>query len=143
MCIVKWKDSKSVLVLSTAFGTEPEGSCERWSTVEKKKIKVKQDDAVARYNRYMGRVDLIDRFVAYFQISLRTKKWTVRVFAHFLDMACCNGWIEYKRDCERADVPKQQRQDLLDFKMNIAISLIQAEMRGSKRLREKEEESKK
>uniref|UniRef100_A0A6B0V5N5 Putative dde domain transposase n=1 Tax=Ixodes ricinus TaxID=34613 RepID=A0A6B0V5N5_IXORI len=143
MCILKWKDNKSVLVISTAFGTEPEGSCERFPKNEEKRRKVKQPDAVARYNGYMGGVDLIDRFVSYYRISLRTKKWTVSVFAHFLDMACCNGWIEYKRDCERADIPKQQRLDLLDFKMNIAISLIQAEMRGSKRLREQEEESNK
>ncbi|KAH9384288.1 hypothetical protein HPB48_026281 [Haemaphysalis longicornis] len=38
-----------------------------------------------------GEVDLIDRFVSYYRISMRTKKWTVRVFAQFLDMACCNG----------------------------------------------------
>lgn len=142
MCLVKWKDNKSVLVLSTAFGVAPEGSCQRWSKDEKKKVKVPQPHAVAEYNQFMGGVDLIDRFVSYYRISMRTKKWTVRVFAQFLDIACCNGWIEYKRLCEQSATPKQQRLDLLTFKMGIVIALIKAETSPrSKRLRETEADS--
>ncbi|KAH9374984.1 hypothetical protein HPB48_007850 [Haemaphysalis longicornis] len=73
---------------------------------------------------------------------MRTKKWTVRVFAQLLDMACCNGRIEYQRLCEQSATPKQQRLDLLTFKMDIAIALIKAETAPrSKRLREAEVDS--
>lgn len=68
----------------------------------KKKVKEKQLDAVVKYE-CMGGVDLIDCFISYYWISMRTKQWTVRRFAEFLDMACCNGWIEYKRMCEQND----------------------------------------
>ncbi|KAH9364547.1 hypothetical protein HPB48_014585 [Haemaphysalis longicornis] len=142
MCLVKWKDNKSVLVFSIAFGVSPEGSCQRWSKDEKKKVKVPQLDAVAKYNQFMGGVDLVDCFVSYYRISMRTKKWTVRVLAQFLDMTCCNGWIEYQRLCEQSATPKQQRLDLLTFKMGIAIALIKAETPPrSKRLREAEVDS--
>lgn len=41
-CIVKWKDNKSVLLLSSAVGTEPEGNCKRWSKEKQKKLEIKQ-----------------------------------------------------------------------------------------------------
>lgn len=73
---------------------------------------------------------------------MRTKKWTVHVFAQFLDMACCKGWIEYKRLCEQHDPPKPQRLDLLEFKMDSTIALIKAEMAPQcKRLKEREADS--
>ncbi|XP_049520990.1 piggyBac transposable element-derived protein 3 [Dermacentor silvarum] len=142
MCLVKWKDNKSVLVLSTGSFLLVQRQMQRWSKDKKKKVKVPQPHAVAEYNQFMGGVDLIDRFVSYYRISMRTKKWTVRVFAQFLDIACCNGWIEYKRLCEQSATPKQQRLDLLTFKMDIAIALIKAETSPrSKRLRETEADS--
>ncbi|XP_070392602.1 piggyBac transposable element-derived protein 3-like [Dermacentor albipictus] len=141
MCTVKWKDNKSVLMLSTAFGIAPEGSFQRWCKDQKKKVKMQQPDAIAKYNKNMGRVDLINHFVSYYHISMRMKKWTTRVFAQFLDMACCNGWIEYKRGCEQSQTTKQQMLDLLEFKMNIAVALIQAKTQRSKRSRDHEAES--
>lgn len=74
---------------------------------EKKKVKVKQPDAVVKYNEFMGGVDLICCFISY-RISMRTKQWTVRVFVQFLDMVCCNGWIEYKSMCEQNMTRKQR-----------------------------------
>lgn len=67
ICIVKWKDTKSVLSLST-FGTEPEGKCMRWVKDEKKKVYVPQPHVVGNYNANMGGVDLIDRYVPYYRI---------------------------------------------------------------------------
>lgn len=61
MCVIKWKDTKSVLLLSSAFGTEPVGKCRRWAKDEKKKADVTQPDVVKKYNANMGVIDLIDR----------------------------------------------------------------------------------
>ncbi|XP_040075589.1 piggyBac transposable element-derived protein 1-like [Ixodes scapularis] len=136
LCQVKWKDNKSVLLLSTAFGTAPEGTCRRCSKDEKKRAEVTQPHIVARYNQHMGGVDLIDRYVAYYRITVRSKKWTVLVFTQFLDMACCNSWIEYQRDCDNAMVLKKDRLDLLHFKAVIAYVLVQAESSISRGSRE-------
>nr|AHN53433.1 DDE domain transposase [Nuttalliella namaqua] len=123
-CIVKWKDNKSVLLLSSAAGVDPEGTCKRWSRERKMKIDIKQPAVVKLYNENMGGIDLFDRFVSYYRITTRTKKWTIRVFTHFLDMACCNAWIQYTRDCKSAEVATKNRLDLLEFKANVAESLI-------------------
>lgn len=72
----------------------------------------------------MGGVDLNDRFTAYYRTKIRTKKWTVRVYAHFLDPAVCNGWVEYQEHRAQHGMPRKEVLDLLDFKLQIAESLI-------------------
>ncbi|GBN03609.1 hypothetical protein AVEN_201866-1 [Araneus ventricosus] len=54
MCIVKWKDNKSVTLLSTCIGSEPVTTCKRWSKQEKKKIDVPQPAVIKAYNASMG-----------------------------------------------------------------------------------------
>ncbi|GFY09415.1 piggyBac transposable element-derived protein 3 [Trichonephila clavipes] len=36
-CLVKWKDKKSVLLLSSAFRIKPEGSCKRWAKEQRQR----------------------------------------------------------------------------------------------------------
>ncbi|GFY10012.1 piggyBac transposable element-derived protein 3 [Trichonephila clavipes] len=40
-CLVKWKDKKSVLLLSSAFGIKPEGSCKRWAKEQRQRVDVR------------------------------------------------------------------------------------------------------
>ncbi|GFQ82561.1 piggyBac transposable element-derived protein 3 [Trichonephila clavata] len=94
-CLVKWKDKKSVLLLSSAFCIKPEGSCKRWAKEQRQRVDVRQPAIVRSYNTYMEGVDMMDRLISYYRISTRTKKLTIRVFAHFLNMATCNAWIMY------------------------------------------------
>ncbi|GFX96327.1 piggyBac transposable element-derived protein 3 [Trichonephila clavipes] len=127
-CLVKWKDKKSVLLLSSAFGIKPEGSCKRWAKEQRQRVDVRQPAIVRSYNTYMGGVDMMDRLISYYRISTRTKKWTMRVFAHFLNMATCNAWIMYIRHCKHCEIPLKNRLHLIDFKLAIAESLIKAEV---------------
>ncbi|GFY48790.1 piggyBac transposable element-derived protein 3 [Trichonephila inaurata madagascariensis] len=94
-CLVKWKDKKSVPLLSSAFGIKPESSCKRWVKKPREIVDVRQPAIVSSNNTYMGGVDMMDRLISYYRISTWTKKWTMRVFAHFLNMAACNPWIMY------------------------------------------------
>lgn len=68
-CIVKWKDNKSVLLLSSAVGTEPECNCKRWSKEKQKKLEIKQPALVRFYNENMSGVDLMDRYLSYCRIA--------------------------------------------------------------------------
>ncbi|GFY55343.1 piggyBac transposable element-derived protein 3 [Trichonephila inaurata madagascariensis] len=80
-CLVKWKDNKSVPFWSSAFGIKPESSCKRWAKEPREIVDVRQ------YNTYMGGVDMMDKLILYYRIFIWNKKWTMRVFAHFLNMA--------------------------------------------------------
>lgn len=123
--LVKWKDNKSVLMMSSAYGIHPEGTCKRWSKEEHKKVDVTRPAIVAEYNVNMGGIDLMDRYISYYRILLRTKKWTVRLFAHFLDMAVCNAWVEYLRDFELY-AREGKKLSLIDLKTYVAEALIRA-----------------
>ncbi|KAG0422069.1 hypothetical protein HPB47_002092 [Ixodes persulcatus] len=125
LCLVKWKDNKSVLMMSSAFGIHPEGTCKRWSKEEHKKVDVARPAVVAQYNINMGGIDLMNRYISYYRISLRTKKWTIRLFARFLDMAVCNAWVQYLRDFELED-REGKKLSLIDFKVDVAETLIRA-----------------
>ncbi|KAL3219426.1 hypothetical protein MRX96_030440 [Rhipicephalus microplus] len=126
MCLTKWKDRKSVMILSTACGITPEGTCRRWSKEDRKKVDVPQPHCIKIYNKNMGGVDLADRYVSYYRTKIRTKKWTIRVFAHFLDLAVANAWIEYRNDCKLMDVAAKDILDQFQFKNRVAEALIRA-----------------
>ncbi|GFY39827.1 piggyBac transposable element-derived protein 3 [Trichonephila inaurata madagascariensis] len=72
-CLVKWKDKKSVPLLSSAFGIKPESSCKRWAKELREIVEVKQP-AIVSSNTYMGGVAMMDRLISYYQISTLTKK---------------------------------------------------------------------
>ena len=43
----------------------------------------------------MGRVDKIDYLISLYRIKVKTRKWLVHMFFHFLDLAVANSWLEY------------------------------------------------
>lgn len=124
LCVVKWMDSRSVLIASTSTGSLPLQTARRWDKVNRKYINVDCPHAISSYNKYMGEVDLADRYVSYYRIAIRTKKWPLKVFWHFIDVAAGNSWVIYKKDKYACGEHKKNIMDLLDFKFYIAECLI-------------------
>ncbi|XP_068081807.1 piggyBac transposable element-derived protein 3-like [Anabrus simplex] len=124
MCIVNWKDNRSVLLLSSCVGSEPPTTCKRWSKEEKKKVVIPQSLIVKYYNEKMGGVDLCDRFMSYYRCYIRTNKWPVRMFNHFVDLIIVNCWIMYHRWCAGSGIIRQKRLSLMDYKMHVGKALI-------------------
>lgn len=123
VCIVKWMDNKSVLMASTAAGSNPVDTVKRWSKKDKKYVIVPRPFLVNAYNKSMGGVDTCDRLISYYRTSMRTVKWPVRVFWHFIDMAITNSWREYVRDKISIGEGKGNIMDLLHFRIYIGESL--------------------
>lgn len=46
------------------------------------------------------------------------------MITHFIDFSIVNSWIEYKRDCQKAEVPKREIMDLLAFRMKLSEQLV-------------------
>lgn len=130
LCILKWKDNKSVLMLSTCMGSEPLEVCKRWCKEDKKRIEVPQPAVVNAYNKNMGGIDLCDRYLAYYRCVMRTKKWPTRTFNHFVDLIIVNCWLMYRRSCQKAKLPKSKCMSLLAYRLHMATALIKYDARA-------------
>lgn len=117
---VKWYDNRSVILASTFAKANPVGKIQRWDRKTKQRIQVDYPFIVKQYNSFMGGVDLLDAYLAYYRIDIRSKKYYMRLFFHLVDLAVVNSWLLYRRDCESLQVPQRKQKDLLAFKLSIA-----------------------
>lgn len=72
----------------------------------------------------MGGVDKIDHLITIYRTFIRSKKWTLRMFTHTIDLAITNSLLEYRKDAEALQVPKKGILDLLHFRHEVAEALM-------------------
>lgn len=120
---VKWKDNKSVTLVSSKFGALPTVEVKRWDKKEKQRKEIPCPSIVWNYNQKMGGVDILDQMLEYYRTFIRTRKWTLKCILHFLDLGVTNSWMEYRNDCLRAKLPKNKISDLLEFRLAVAEAL--------------------
>lgn len=116
--IVRWADRKIVHMISSYAGLEPKDTAKRWDGKNKTYINVERPNAVAVYNKYMGGVDMCDRMVAHYPHKTKNKKFYLRIFFHFMNVALVNSWILYKQKTKNS-------MSFLQFKSEIANSLLE------------------
>lgn len=121
---VKWYDNKCVALASNYVGVGKIDKAQRFDKVTKQKVSIDRPQIVRDYNLNMGGVDLMNQMISYYRISIRSKKWTLRMITHFIDFAIVQSWIEYKIDCGKSGIPKRQVMDLLEFRMRLANQLV-------------------
>lgn len=118
VAVTAWYDRKMVLMASNEFSIDDEDVCQRWSKASKTHIGIKRPRVVREYNSAMGGVDVHDQILGYYRSPNRTKKWTVRVALHLLDVVTANSWLEYRNDVQ------SNFQQYLDFKLILADQLM-------------------
>lgn len=122
--ITKWYDNKSVLVASNFMGIGEQDSCRRWNKTTKEYVQVDRPEAIKIYNSNMGGVDKLDFLLSLYRSYVRSKKWTVRMITHAIDLALINSWIEYRNNAILLGMKKKQTLDLLAFRQEVAGNLI-------------------
>lgn len=132
--LTKWVDSSVVTLGSNFVGVAPPDTCQRWDKKSKEYVEVPRPKVVSLYNLGMGGVDKCDFLIALYRSFIRSKKWTVRLISHAVDMAVVNSWLEYRRTAENLGVPTKQVLDLIHFRQNLAEALIlSGKLRAKKR----------
>lgn len=121
--IVKWKDNKSVLMASNCTGSSSPTAVRRWDKKSRRYIEVSAPKVIQNYNQHMGGVDILDQQMEYYRTFIKTKKWTLKVLIHFVDLVLVNAWRLYKNDCVANGYPRKDIMALLDFRLNVADSL--------------------
>jgi hypothetical protein len=89
--IVKWLDNGPVHLVSTFVGVEPMAAVERWSKQHKKRVPIPCPQLVKMYSKGMGGVDLADMFIALYCITVKTRRWYIKVFRHCIDICKVNA----------------------------------------------------
>lgn len=124
LACTKWVDKKPIVMLSAAFGVEPEDKCKRWCKKDKKFLDVPRPSVIRNYNANMGGVDLADRMLSLYAQRSRTNRWTLRTILHMSDLACVNSWLQYRADKKAEGVQRKNILEYLDFKLCVAEALI-------------------
>lgn len=124
--LCKWSDNRSVVLASNFIGKGEEDEVKRWNKTNKQYVHVKRPQVVKMYNRSMGGVDKLDHLIALYRIYVRSRKWTLRMFFHGVDLAIVNSWLEYRQHYtdENKENPKEKALDLLHFRLQLAYSLM-------------------
>ena len=103
--VLKWLDNNIVHLASNYAGVEPVNTIQRWCSKSKTRKLIPCPKIVTAYNKCMGGVDLADMLIALYRIKVKTKRWYIKVFLHFVDIAKVNAWILYRRHCNLHNVP--------------------------------------
>lgn len=114
----KWNDNKVVSFISNYHGTE-ETDVERTQKDGSRK-RVICPQVVKDYNKFMGGVDLADRYRVLYGTNRRSKMWWHRIFFALLDITFVNAYIIY---CEMFGNGKIS---LLEVRRSVALGLIAA-----------------
>ncbi|KAM4580374.1 piggyBac transposable element-derived protein 3-like [Odontesthes bonariensis] len=124
VALVKWYDSRPVVMASNFVGVGRMDEVQRWDKKKAQFLMVSRPEVIKLYNEAMGGVDLLDQLVSLYRTEIRSKKWTLRMITHAFDMAVVNSWLEYRLDAKRANIQTKDIQDLLHFKVNVAQCLV-------------------
>ncbi|KAK3926008.1 PiggyBac transposable element-derived protein 3 [Frankliniella fusca] len=121
--VVRWLDTKPVLLASSAAGVEPMSSAKGQFV---KSSGCRQDIACPRiielYNQYIGGVDLSDQYVAENSVPTRSKRWYFPIFGYKIDLALANSYIQYVKDDELLGLVPELKTSK-DFRLEVSKSL--------------------
>lgn len=124
--VVKWLDNRTVTLASNFVGSGATDEVRRWDSSNKQYINISRPEVVKLYNHAMGGVDVMDQMIGLYRIYIRSKKWTLRMIFHAVDFSLVNSWVEYRKDCQRLQVPEKNILDLLHFRIRVAQALIKS-----------------
>ncbi|XP_072141318.1 piggyBac transposable element-derived protein 2-like [Dermacentor andersoni] len=127
LAVTKWLDNRSVTLASNFLAVKDEDTARRWSKAEKCFVDIRRPAVVGAYNRSMGGVDKVDFLVALYRTTIRSRKWTLRMIFHFMNLAVVNPSLEYRKEADRQLIPSTKQLDLLDFTLNVIEALSAAE----------------
>lgn len=124
---VKWKDNKSVMLLSNYLS--PMATSEvsrRQKTAEGfQRIKISQPEMIKTYNMNMSGVDLMGQKKVTYEIDRKSKvKFYLRIFFDLMDIAMNNAEFIYQT-VMKTNFPNEDRiKDSFDFRRAVATALI-------------------
>lgn len=122
--VTKWYDNKPVVLASNFVGIGEQDVCRRWDKQKKEFIVISRPEIIKTYNNSMGGVDKHDLFLSIDRSYVRSRKWTIRLITHAVDLALVNAWLEYKNEAIELGIPKQKILDLLALRLSVGEHFV-------------------
>lgn len=116
---MKWKDNKGINFLSNFHDPTQESHVNRKQKDGSSQIII-CPQLVKDYNAHMGYVDKADMLMTLYKIDRKSKRWYMRIFFHFLDLAVHNAFILFTVSSKN----KGKTISLKDFRLAVATALI-------------------
>ena len=91
-CVTVWRDNKPVYTASNSYSGVSSERVRRWNRQEREYIDLPIPHSVAKYNKGMGGVDLLDAMVAKYRGRVRRSKWWWPIFNWFVGVTAVNAW---------------------------------------------------
>ena len=101
------------------------GKAQRWDKATKKYTDVDCPFIIKEYNAHMGGVDLLDAHIARCKPTIRSRRWYIILFWHFVSVGMINSWLLYKRDCALHGITGASVLTLRQFQSLVAQGLIE------------------
>ena len=67
---VKWYDNRGVILASTFAKSHPVGTVQSWDRTKTQKVEIDYPFILQKYNTFMGGVDILDAYLAYYRIHI-------------------------------------------------------------------------
>ena len=116
---LKWKDKREVTVVSTLHDDTMVTKHRRTSSVDGGFEEIAKPQAIEQYNRFMGGVDKLDQYLAYYGFTRRTFKWWRKAFFSLFDRAIVNAYILYTHSHQSG-----RKLSHLHFRIRLAKELL-------------------
>lgn len=111
ICVIKWKDRKEILAISSEFnGHMEEVTTQRGRVVMKPKL-------INEYNKCMAGVDHCDQMLAYYPCEHKTLIWYKKLAIHLFQIMLLNSYHLYK-------IGARKSKSFYEFRLDVIGSLL-------------------
>ena len=125
---VRWFDNKAVTLLSTHTGVQPLMTAKRWNKKKEDHAVLPMPAIIDDYNKHMGGIDLLDSFLAKYRFKMKSRRWYIYLFWHFLMVALVNAWMEcVQARIQIARPPSQRNDETTSFSGLCCLSIGESE----------------
>lgn len=106
--VLKWRDKRNVLTISTSNGPEME------IVTNKRGTEVRKPSMVVAYNKGMSGIDRSDQMISYYSTPRKSLRWYIKIFFHLMDVALWNStYITHKLNLNQKKITYLEFRDLV------------------------------
>ncbi|XP_067928174.1 piggyBac transposable element-derived protein 2-like [Watersipora subatra] len=121
---VRWYDNRAGSLLSIHKAVEPLLQASHWNKAEKTHIDVPILNIVSDYNQHISGIDLLDQFLAAYRFRIRSRRWYLYLFWHFVPVGMVNAGNTYRKQYKGLGLPVRAMLNRRRFQSQDAAALV-------------------